>query len=162
VAVEYLEGTPLMSLYFRLMGAKIGRRVHFRSYNIGAFDLVSIGDDSGLGDATALLAYTMENGILRLGPVTDGQRRHVGASSVLQPGTIMEDDSSLLHMSRLATGAAGGAGGRIPPGQTWFGAPARPITAPTEVPPISPPVSFVARAGRLMSDFPYPRSIPDM
>jgi non-ribosomal peptide synthetase-like protein len=146
VSVDYLEGTPLLNLYFRLMGAKIGRRVHFRSYNIGAFDLVSIGDDTCLGDATALLGYTMENGVLRLGPVTVGNRCHIGASSVLQPGTVMEDDSNLLHMSLLSANGGGGGSGRIPRGQTWFGVPARPRASAFEVPPSAPPAGLLVRA----------------
>jgi non-ribosomal peptide synthetase-like protein len=129
VAVEYLEGTPLMSWYFRLMGARIGRNVHFRSYNIGAFDMVTVGDDSCLGNATALLGYTIEEGLLRLGPVTVGERCEVGASSVLRLGTVMEDDSKLLHMSLLAEGT------RVPRGETWFGSPARRVCGAVEVMP---------------------------
>ncbi|HEY4330008.1 MAG TPA: Pls/PosA family non-ribosomal peptide synthetase, partial [Phycisphaerae bacterium] len=123
VAVEYLEGTPLLNLYFRLMGAKIGRNVHFRSYNIGAFDLVSVADDTCLGDGTGLLGFTFEGGFLRLGPVKVGRRCHVGAGSVLQLGSSMQDDSRLMHMSLLPEGM------RIPSGETWFGAPAHPVTA---------------------------------
>lgn len=132
IAVEYLEGTPLMGFYFRLMGAKIGRNVHFRSYNIGAFDLVSVGDDTSLGDATALMAYTMEEGVLRLGPVTIGKRCHVGAGSVLRPGTVMEDDCRLMHMSLLPEGS------RIPSGETWFGSPAQRMDS-TQAPPVVAP-----------------------
>ncbi len=139
VAVEYLEGTPLMCWYFRLMGARIGKRVHFRSYNIGAFDLVSVGDDTSLGDGTALLAFSIEEGELRFAPVTIGNRCLIGAGSVLRPGTRMEDDARLLHMSLLPDGA------RIPRGQIWFGAPAKPLTTPREIIPAAPNASAFRR-----------------
>ena len=98
VAVEYLEGTSLMNVYCRMMGAKIGKGAYFGSFNIGAFDLVTIGDETHLGDATTLLGYTMEDGMLKLGPVAIGKRCFVGAGSVLRPDTVMQDDSRLLHM----------------------------------------------------------------
>ncbi len=126
VAVEYLEGTPLLNIYYRLMGAKIGRRVHFDSYNIGAFDLVSVGailTCLHLGDSTSLLGYTIEEGLIKLARIKVGARCFIGASSVLRPGTEMEDDSRLLHLSMLPTG-------KIPTGETWFGSPARPLPHP--------------------------------
>ncbi len=139
VAVEYLEGTPLMSLYFRAMGSKIGKNVHFRSYNIGAFDMVSIGDDACLGDATALMAYTIENGMLRLGPVKIGRRCHVAAGSVLRPNTEMENDSHLMHMSLLSEGD------RIPAGETWFGSPAARVENPGAMPSAAPRPKLLQR-----------------
>ncbi len=46
---EMFRGTPLMSLYWRAMGAKIGRNVTISTPFCSAFDVVSIGDNSSVG-----------------------------------------------------------------------------------------------------------------
>lgn len=139
VAVEYLEATPLLNLYYRLMGAKIGKRVHFRSYNIGAFDLVSVGDDTVLDDATSLLAYTIEHGHIRLAPIAIGKRCHIGAGSLLQLNTRMADDSRILHLSLLTEGTA------TAPHETWFGSPANRLLHADPLPEKPLPVSTARR-----------------
>jgi len=49
VPVGYLAGTPLLNIYCRLMGAKVGRNVHLGNDGMGAYDLMVIGDDTCLG-----------------------------------------------------------------------------------------------------------------
>ena len=44
-------GSPLMSYYFRMMGAKIGRNCIIDTPFCAAFDLLSIGDDTSIGCA---------------------------------------------------------------------------------------------------------------
>lgn len=46
---EMFSGTPLMSLYWRAMGARIGRNVTLSTSLCGAFDAVSIGEGSSVG-----------------------------------------------------------------------------------------------------------------
>ena len=48
-------GTPLMGLYYRAMGAKVGRDVTINTPICSAFDLVSIGDRSSIGARDAYL-----------------------------------------------------------------------------------------------------------
>ena len=42
----FLAGTPLLAGYLRLLGARVGRNVHLGTDDIGAPDLISIGDDA--------------------------------------------------------------------------------------------------------------------
>jgi UDP-3-O-[3-hydroxymyristoyl] glucosamine N-acyltransferase len=46
--VSYLSGTPLLNIYLRLMGAKIGRNVFLQSDNFAVHDLLSIGENSSV------------------------------------------------------------------------------------------------------------------
>ena len=49
VPTSYLTGTPLLAVYYRLMGARIGANVYLGNDGCQAYDLLSIGDDSCLG-----------------------------------------------------------------------------------------------------------------
>ena len=55
VPVSYLAGTPLLNIYLRLMGARIGRNVFLNSDSFAIYDLLSIGDDSTINDDSNLL-----------------------------------------------------------------------------------------------------------
>jgi non-ribosomal peptide synthetase-like protein len=121
IPVEYLSGTPLLNIYYRLMGAKIGRNVHLGTHNSAIFDLLSIGSDSSIGTDASLLGYTVENGLLRIGPIRIGERCFVGTRAVVREHAVLESDSALEDLSMLPRGA------RVPPGEGWLGSPARPV-----------------------------------
>ena len=119
VPVGYLAGTPLLNIYLRLMGAKIGPNVHLESDSFACFDLLSVGEDSSINADSNLLGYTIEDGHLKIGRITIGKRCFVGARAALREDTVMEDDSALEDLSLLPRGAV------IPRGQIWQGSPAR-------------------------------------
>jgi len=119
-----LAGTPLMSLYYRLMGAKVGRHCILDTALCGAFDLVTIGDDTSICSETQILGYRVEDGMLVLGTIEIGSRCFVGIHSNLGLGTRMEDDSRLGDLSLLPDG------GVIPAGQSRRGSPAEPAEVP--------------------------------
>jgi non-ribosomal peptide synthetase-like protein len=121
IPVEYLSGTPLLNIYYRLMGAKIGSNVHLGTHNSAMFDLLSIGSDSSIGTDASLLGYTVENGLLRIGPIRIGERCFVGTRAVVREHAVLESDSALEDLSMLPRGA------RIPHGERWLGSPARPV-----------------------------------
>ena len=117
----YMVGTPWLGVYLRLMGARIGPDVHFATDSLRTFDLLTVGADTAIGVDARLEGYALEDGLLTLGPITLGARCHVGARSVLAPGTRMEDGATLGDLSLLP------AGGRIPAGARWVGSPALPM-----------------------------------
>jgi non-ribosomal peptide synthetase-like protein len=118
VPVGYLAGTPLLNLYLRLMGARIGRNVHLASDTFAIYDLLSIGDDSSVNVDSNLLGYTVEDGLLKIGRISIGRRCFVGTRAALRENTCMKDDSALEDLSLLPRGIT------IPRGQTWRGSPA--------------------------------------
>lgn len=133
VPLDYLGGTPLLPILYRMFGVKVGKDVHLASDGIGAFDLISIGDGSSVSDESALSGFTVEDGELVIGEVRIGRRCYVGGRAVLAPHTVMEDRARLEDLSLLPSGA------RIPAGETWAGSPARRVSAPaTPMPPAEP------------------------
>ncbi len=124
VPIDHMDGTPLLNIFYRLMGAKIGKNVFLGTDNVRTFDLVSIGDNSSIGAEASLNGFTIENGVLHVGPVHVGKGCFIGARTVLRHGSRMEDGSSLCDLSLLPEGQT------IPAGQTWIGSPGRATTAP--------------------------------
>ena len=116
-----LIGTPLWNGYLRLLGAKVGRGVYIGTDHVGAFDLLTIGNQCSIGLESSLLGYAVADGLLTIAPIMLGTRCYVGARSMLGGQTVMEDSARLDEMSLLP------AGGRIPIGETWTGSPARPL-----------------------------------
>ena len=119
-------GTPLMPLYYRLMGAKVGRGCALDSALVSAWDLVSIGDHTSIGPDTQLHGARVENGYLVIGRVDVGSRCFVGAHSALGLDVRMSDDSRLDDQSLLPDGAT------LAAGEQRSGSPAKPsrVVAP--------------------------------
>jgi non-ribosomal peptide synthetase-like protein len=115
-----ITGTPLMPLYLRLMGAKVGRDCAIESALCFAYDLISIGEDSSIGGDTHFLGFRVENGHLILGRIDIGNRCFVGSHSALGLNVRMEDGSRLDDQTLLADGET------VPAGQARLGSPARP------------------------------------
>ncbi|HKI34046.1 MAG TPA: Pls/PosA family non-ribosomal peptide synthetase [Gemmataceae bacterium] len=121
IPTGYLAGTPLLNLYYRLLGAKIGRGAYLGSDECFCFDLLAVGDGSSLGSDASLLGYAVEDGLLKLGPIAVGRRCYVGNSSVIREHASMGDESVLEDLSLLPTGVY------VPAGEHWAGSPARPL-----------------------------------
>ncbi|MGO8929448.1 MAG: Pls/PosA family non-ribosomal peptide synthetase [Limisphaerales bacterium] len=128
VPVGYLTGTPLLNIYLRLMGAKIGPNVYLGSDSFAIYDLLTIGEDSSINADSNLLGYTIENGQLKIGRITIGKRCFVGARCAVREDTVMEDDSSLEDLSMLPRGTV------IPRRETWLGSPARKVGQASRLP----------------------------
>ncbi len=114
------NGTPLMSAYYRWMGAKVGKNCTIDTSECEIFDLISIGDDTCVGSETHLLGYRVEDGMLHLGTVEIGKRCFIGTQSCLGLNTVMEDDCKLDDQSHLPDGA------RMTAGESRRGSPAQP------------------------------------
>jgi non-ribosomal peptide synthetase-like protein len=121
------NGTPLMSIYYRLMGAKIGKNCVIGTPFCAAFDLVNIGENTSVGGDTHILGYRVEGGYLILGNITIGNDCFVGTHCCLGLNSTMHNRSRLDDMSLLADNAV------ITDGAGLRGSPA--TTAEVRVPP---------------------------
>jgi non-ribosomal peptide synthetase-like protein len=114
-----LAGTPLLPLYLRAMGAKIGRGCVIGTPYFGVFDLLRLGDDTSVGVESQLLGYRVEDGHLIIGAVDIGSRCFVGTHCALGIDVRMGNDARLDDQSLLPDG------GWIPPGESRRGSPAQ-------------------------------------
>ena len=102
---EMFVGTPLMSLYYQAMGAKVGRNCTIGSSVCVAFDLVSIGQNTSVGVDTHLLGYRVENGFLTLGNIDIGDNCFIGTHCCLGLNVRMRNRARLDDLSFLPDGS---------------------------------------------------------
>lgn len=102
---EMFVGTPLMSVYYRAMGARVGKNCSIGTSLCSAFDLVSIGNDSSISSDAQLLGYRVENGWLMLGRVDIGAECFIGMHSAIGLNVKMHDRSCIDDHSQLPDGA---------------------------------------------------------
>ena len=95
-------GTPLMSAYYRVMGAKIGKHCLIGTSLCVAFDLLDVGKNSSIGIDTHLLGYRVEDGWLILGNITVGRDSFIGTHCCLGLNVKMDDETRLDDLSLLA------------------------------------------------------------
>lgn len=117
--IKYLANSPLMNLFCRLNGMKIGKNCHIGTDMIGAFDLISIDDNSSIGEGAMLFAFSIEQNWMRFGKISIGKRCYVGVKSVLEINTKLNDDAILDNLSMLPANIT------IPKKQIYSGSPAR-------------------------------------
>ena len=114
----YLAGTPMIRGYYRMLGARIGKRVHIGTGVIDTTDLVTLGDDAIVSDMAVLATSAVERGMLRLGTVTLGARSFVGSMAVVGRGASLGEEAVLDDLSSLPADV------HIPAGERWNGSPA--------------------------------------
>jgi non-ribosomal peptide synthetase-like protein len=114
-------GTPLLNLYLRALGAKIGRgTVIFSGHMPVCTDLLTVGPGTVIRKACYFNGYRARGGVIEIAPVTVGADVFVGEQTVLDIGTGIEDGATLGHSSSLLAGQV------VPAEACWHGSPARP------------------------------------
>ncbi|MDP2653178.1 MAG: DapH/DapD/GlmU-related protein [Candidatus Omnitrophota bacterium] len=91
VFLDLILLTPYCALFYRLMGARIGRNVLINSKNVGDLSLLEIGDNSAIGGNATIVAHSFEKGGLKLKKVKIGRNVIIGLNSVILPGAEIGD-----------------------------------------------------------------------
>ena len=89
--LHLLAGSPLMNVYARLLGARIGRGVHVSTAQVHLPDLIEIGDGASVGYEVELQPYVIENGWLHQATIRIGEGAFVGAKAVVLAGAEIGD-----------------------------------------------------------------------
>ncbi|KAJ3200175.1 Nonribosomal peptide synthetase 4, partial [Dinochytrium kinnereticum] len=116
-----LRGTQFLTLWYRLLGAKIGQRVHFDTDDVTEFDLVSFDEGSRIGCGTRVSPAIFENGSLILRRVRVGKCSEVGARCTLVAGSTLLPYSTLSPLSTVPYNCT------IPAHSHYGGCPLRPV-----------------------------------
>jgi non-ribosomal peptide synthetase-like protein len=115
------SASPLMVLYLRALGARIGKGVtiYSRTFPV-CTDLITIGAHTVVRKDAQLNGYRALGGVIQTGAVNVGCDVVVGEGAVLDIGTVMGDGSQLGHASALVAEQS------VPGGESWHGVPAVP------------------------------------
>ncbi|GGU82990.1 peptide synthetase [Streptomyces albospinus] len=130
-----LSGSPFMSGYLRLLGARIGPRTTIATNTVPLPALLHVGADASIGYGAALRAWRVADGWVTVAPIEIGPGAYVGAHAVLEPGARMEAGSGLGEQSVIGQGEV------VPAGTRWAGSPPSPVAM------LAPQVEAMLRAG---------------
>ncbi|MGQ1797879.1 Pls/PosA family non-ribosomal peptide synthetase [Kocuria oceani] len=111
---EPLMGTPVMVLFFRLLGNRVGRGAHLDTLP-PVSGLASIGDGAAVEHEVDLSGYWLEGDVLHLDGVTVGAHARIGTRTLLSPGAVVEDGAEVDPGSHVT--------GTVPAGRLQGGSP---------------------------------------
>ncbi|MEU0559503.1 Pls/PosA family non-ribosomal peptide synthetase [Dactylosporangium sp. NPDC006015] len=118
-----LSGSPLMAVYLRLLGARVGARTTIATSSIGVPTMIEIESDATVGYGVSMRPWRVEHGWVVVEPITVARHAFVGANAVLEPGASVRSGAGLGEQSVLEQGET------VPPGARWAGSPAAPVDA---------------------------------
>jgi len=110
-------GTPLMGLYLRAMGTRVGRGVWCETLTITEFDLVDLGDGCVVNRSSCVETHLFHDRLMRIGPTTLGAGSTLGPASVVLPDTRLGAGVTVGGRSVVLRGE------ELPAGTRWHGAP---------------------------------------
>ncbi|MFE0027479.1 Pls/PosA family non-ribosomal peptide synthetase [Amycolatopsis sp. NPDC059021] len=118
-----LSGSPMMTLYLRVLGARVGRHSTIATSSVSLPSMVHIGHDVSLGYGAVLRPWRVEDGWVTVAPITIADGAFVGANAVLEPGTTVGEWAAVGEQSVLGQEEI------VPAGDRWSGSPAQPTTS---------------------------------
>lgn len=121
--LDVLRISPFQTLFYRLMGAKVGVDVNVNTGGLADLSMLDIGDHVVIGGGSAIICHAVERGFLRLETTRIGDRVSIGLGSVVMPGCVIGEGASIAPCTYLPKGT------QIPPRGYWGGNPARDLRA---------------------------------
>ena len=119
--LDFITPSFLNIIYFKLVGAKIGKGVQINTLSINDPWLLEIGDYSIIGGGASINCHTFERNKLILDKVKIGKQCTIGAQALIWPGCDFGDYSILATKSVLKKRTKTGVK------QIWKGNPAKNI-----------------------------------
>ncbi|HEV7874612.1 MAG TPA: Pls/PosA family non-ribosomal peptide synthetase, partial [Enterovirga sp.] len=141
--LKFLAGSPLMRVYLRLLGARIGRDAIISEFESGAIDLLTIGDRASTGTKVRFGNVEMVGNEMIIGPIEIGADATIGNSCVLGPGARIGAGAELADLTSIPTD------GIVEPDEIWDGSPGRKVgmVDPASIPPF-PEAGLLRRASQ--------------
>ncbi len=109
--------TVYAPLWYRLLGAKVGRDAEISSALGLVPDMLTLGDETFIADAVMLGDESIDGGWMSMQPTVISRRSFVGNGSYIPDGTTLPENVLIgVHSSAPANGQMKG-------GDTWLGSP---------------------------------------
>ncbi|WP_225730882.1 MULTISPECIES: Pls/PosA family non-ribosomal peptide synthetase [unclassified Nocardia] len=113
-------GTPLLNLWLRGLGAKIGRGVWCESYWLPEADLVTLGDGATVERGCVVQTHLFHDRIMAMDTVTLGPGATLGPHCVALPAAGIGAGATIGPASLVMRGDS------VPPSTRWWGNPIAP------------------------------------
>lgn len=112
-----VPGTPLLALWLRALGARVGRGVWCESYWLPETDLVELGDGVSVNRGCVLQTHLFHDRILRTDTVVLREGATLGPGGIVLPGSTVGARSTLGPASLVMAGES------VPADTRWLGNP---------------------------------------
>ncbi|MFG1797344.1 Pls/PosA family non-ribosomal peptide synthetase [Nocardia sp. NPDC049149] len=113
-------GTPVLNLWLRGLGAKIGRGVWCESYWLPEADLVTLGDGATVERGCVVQTHLFHDRIMSMDTVTLGPGATLGPHCVALPASTIGEGATIGPASLVMRGDT------VPPSTRWWGNPIAP------------------------------------
>jgi non-ribosomal peptide synthetase-like protein len=121
LAVPWLAGaaggTPLMNVWLRSLGARVGRGVWCETYWLPEADLIRIGDAATVNRGCVVQTHLFHDRIMRMDTVTLEAGATLGPHGIILPGASVGADATVGPASLVMRGEA------VPGNGRWLGNP---------------------------------------
>ena len=114
------NGTPLLNLWLRSIGAKIGRGVWCESYWLPEADLVTLEDGATVNRGCVVQTHLFHDRVMSMDTVHLGRGATLGPNSVILPAASIGDAATVGPSSLVMRGEG------VPAGSLWQGNPIGP------------------------------------
>lgn len=119
VHLKWMQNTPVLRGYLRLLGVKVGSGALISDFDAGALDLVEFGANAATGSKVVFANARIEGAHMHVGRIRIGDDAIIGSSCAIEGEVEIGEGTEIADLTSLACGA------RIPAWQRWSGAPAR-------------------------------------
>ena len=113
--------TWVITVYYKLLGTRIGKNVIVNTHKIWDAYLINIDDNAIIGGNAKISGHLIEKDEIVLAPVFIGKRSVIGSNSLISPGCKIGDDAVVATHAVLPKYT------EIPAGEVWGGIPAKKI-----------------------------------
>ena len=110
-------GTPIMSMYLRAMGSRVGRGVWCETTAVTEYEMINLGDATAVNRGGCLMTHLFHDRLLRIGPTRLDPGATLGPTAVVLPDTHVGTDTRVFGHSVVLRGE------ELPPGTRWHGTP---------------------------------------
>jgi non-ribosomal peptide synthetase-like protein len=115
--LRFAIGTPLMSVYLRAMGSRVGRGVWCETTAVTEYDVVELGEGAAINRGACLMTHVFQDRLLSIGPT------QIGAGATMGPTSAVLPDTRLGTNSRIGGHSVVLRGEQVPADTCWQGAP---------------------------------------
>ena len=120
-----VAGSPLLNVWFRAMGARIGRGVWCETYWLPETDLVELGDGATVNRGSVVQTHLFHDRTLSMDRVVLRRGSTLGPNSVILPAATLGRHATVGPVSLVMRGES------VPDKTTWIGNPIGPWNAPS-------------------------------